>query len=152
MEPALGERDDACVAVRPGGIDWPQWSPLLVSGMTGIGRTVDVPAAQAAMEPALGERDDQQSYGTSSIVFAAPQWSPLLVSGMTGIDGARVGFPDCGAAMEPALGERDDRQAAPSQVRRARPQWSPLLVSGMTDSPLARLVPARRPQWSPLLA
>ncbi len=60
----------------------PQWSPLLVSGMT-----------------------------TSQVVHRystrGPQWSPLLVSGMTMMRLEQQGV-EYYAAMEPALGERDD--------------------------------------------
>src|SRR5260221_9449406 len=83
MEPALGERDDLAHRrlllashVRP------QWSPLLVSGMT------------SAHCPALKVRH-------------WPQWSPLLVSGMTRVGDDPVQLEV--AAMEPALGERDDQ-------------------------------------------
>ena len=62
---------------------WPQWSPLVVSGMTDIRKLIE----------ASGPR---------------PQWSPLVVSGMTRPD---VWVLDVGerAAMEPARGERDDQ-------------------------------------------
>src|SRR5216683_2531430 len=83
MEPALGERDDLPVGpASPGNGLGPQWSPLLVSGMT--------------LKPL---------YGSSRML--SPQWSPLLVSGMTCHDFPAVAVLEL-AAMEPALGERDD--------------------------------------------
>ena len=60
MEPARGERDDVASfrsTVKSGVV--PQWSPLVVSGMT----------------------DDPGS--PSQVGEQVPQWSPLVVSGMT---------------------------------------------------------------------
>ena len=59
MEPAPGERDDFTrLGGRPSPIE-PQWSPLLVSGMTTwLTRLGQVTGLGAAMEPAPGERDD----------------------------------------------------------------------------------------------
>ena len=69
-----------------GNIHWgPQWSPLVVSGMTWWVPPGGDTGAQAAMEPARGERDDQTSHGTHY------RWMR--------------------AAMEPARGERDDVRA-----------------------------------------
>ena len=59
MEPAPGERDDYDTLFRHLNDPMPQWSPLLVSGMT----------------PGLGL--------LFVLFLTPPQWSPLLVSGMT---------------------------------------------------------------------
>ena len=62
----------------------PQWSPLVVSGMTGRSAPPSLRATeQAAMEPARGERDDTLMSGSSRRRADLPQWSPLVVSGMT---------------------------------------------------------------------
>ena len=58
MEPALGERDDVIPSRRACRLEMPQWSPLLVSGMTSNQTMRLRYHATAAMEPALGERDD----------------------------------------------------------------------------------------------
>ena len=84
----------------------PQWSPLVVSGMT------------------LANCANASSCGT-------PQWSPLVVSGMT-LRAAQSRARGYSAAMEPARGERDDANDDVLQDTWVWPQWSPLVVSGMT--------------------
>ena len=59
MEPARGERDDGANVQQFLNNPVPQWSPLVVSGMT-------------VHEDAL------------NLPLHWPQWSPLVVSGMTG--------------------------------------------------------------------
>ena len=66
----------------------PQWSPLLVSGMTHRSPRLRPRALPAAMEPAPGERDDAEDETTLDLFRQMPQWSPLLVSGMTCPTGA----------------------------------------------------------------
>ena len=120
MEPARGERDDLTPTGRTMEESTPQWSPLVVSGMT-------------------------WDLWWQSNCWHWPQWSPLVVSGMT--SGTAGGMSIVlYAAMEPARGERDDRTVArcprPSPCP---PQWSPLVVSGMTnwDVPLPLVLVSR---------
>ena len=160
MEPARGERDDRASAhCSPARSDspqwsplvvsgmtfarrnrlkdeiWPQWSPLVVSGMTRGFHPRSQVRAPAAMEPARGERDDCRA-SAGCWRGEMPQWSPLVVSGMT--RRARAMSQQSYAAMEPARGERDDG----SPNRRGKgidaPQWSPLVVSGMTSGQPSR--------------
>ena len=128
MEPARGERDDKPqnpkIARRS---ESPQWSPLVVSGMTRAARIAELTCDRP------------------------PQWSPLVVSGMTPRP-RRIARTRTRAAMEPARGERDDRASAHcSPARSDSPQWSPLVVSGMTFARRKRLKEEIWPQWSPLV-
>jgi hypothetical protein len=60
MEPARGERDDLLsIAAPPTTANMPQWSPLVVSGMTRLSPVSAALAGSAAMEAARGERDDR---------------------------------------------------------------------------------------------
>ena len=62
MEPAPGERDDRVLPAPTSMMSRPQWSPLLVSGMTPhAGLIIHPVLVGAAMEPAPGERDDWPS-------------------------------------------------------------------------------------------
>ncbi len=83
MEPALGERDDDQKTAPPR--SWviePQWSPLLVSGMTRISSVIAESLVVPQWSPLLVS--GMTLLTTAAAMQASgPQWSPLLVSGMT---------------------------------------------------------------------
>ena len=107
MEPARGERDDLITGISGDTLILPQWSPLVVSGMTLVSDIWRRVFGTAAMEPARGERDDVHSPVLVFATLVQPQWSPLVVSGMT-LRSPQGPDPAAPAAMEPARGERDD--------------------------------------------
>ncbi len=84
----------------------PQWSPLLVSGMTFITEYRQDSQVTASMEPALGERDDEVLGLTWELTDMASM-EPALGE-RDDVARERGVPPATRASMEPALGERDD--------------------------------------------
>ena len=87
MEPARGERDDAVdVDVAGGGTaNSPQWSPLVVSGMTTRCRSIGGRKRSPQWSPLVVSGMTSGRYGAYRR-RPGPQWSPLVVSGMTVLD------------------------------------------------------------------
>jgi hypothetical protein len=109
---------------------WPQWSPPIIGGSTGL-LPAGCPAAEgAAMEPAGNRQQDVGPLNGYDLMIVKPQRGPPII-GREHVQPIPAGDESVlRAAMEPATEEREHTRTGVGEPQGFLPQWSPPLTGG----------------------